>query len=114
MMEKVDFTWKTSRSTDSVRSWVQTGLTRALRRWGYRTEQASDDHFLFVRRRSFWPIAFISPLAFLVSPNQKDQAVITISQSDSGLTQMAVIGELPRRVAAVLRELPQAKTEAAR
>lgn len=52
-------------------------------------------------------MVFISPLALLVSPYQKDEVVVIITAVAPEVSRMSVIGELPKRITAVLHHLPQ-------
>ena len=107
MATPVNFVWNSNQSALSVRTWVMSFAT-ILHRWGYRIEGRSEESTRFVRRRSFWMLALISPLAFLISPYEKDEVVVTIIPGGPSATRMTVLGELPKKIAQVLEQLPQA------
>lgn len=109
MSSKVEYVWNTSRSLTDVREWARSSLVPVLEKWGYRVDADSVDCITLERRRSFWPMVFISPLAFLVSPYQKDHAVVAFASLTPGGTRMTVTGDLPRKIVAVLNRLPQAE-----
>lgn len=106
MSARQDFVWDTSRYLADVRGWVHSSLAPALREWDFES-MAPLTSAVFVRRRSFWPMALISPLAFLVSPYQRDQSVVSFVAAGPVATRMTVVGELPRRIVDVLERLPQ-------
>ena len=108
MATPVNFVWNSNQSALSVRTWVMSSLATILHRWGYQIEGTSQESTRFVRRRSFWTMALISPLAFLVSPYEKNEVVVTIIPCGPSATRMTVLGELPKKIAQVLEQLPQA------
>lgn len=108
MTAGVDLIWNTDRSVTWMREWTLSSLARVLHHWGYRIVNGDEEGIHFVRRRSLWSMAFISPLAFLLSPRQKDEVVVTIMAVGPDASRMTIVGELPKRIAAVLGNLPQA------
>lgn len=69
---------------DEVRSWLAQNLDPVMRAWGFKEEQGNVST-VWTRRRSFWPIAFVSLLAFPLGPRMEDVVVIGIDAFVTGL-----------------------------
>lgn len=98
--------WTADRPVDQIRAWAQRVLLPALRTYGFRVERESQSAVLLIRRRSAWWLLPFSVLAFWLSPQQKDQVSLSFSAQDALHGRMAVLGEIPAKVRAILLDLP--------
>jgi len=106
--ESPEITWTTTKPLSGVRTWAQSTLIPVFQDWCFKTQRVAPDHIVLVRKRSPWPLAFISFLAFWITPTRKEQVVVTFTADNAGHTRMTVIGDLPSTIASVLQQLPQA------
>lgn len=116
MLRTVNIAWRSSRSLDSVRTWVSGSLLDSLRRAGYKVESetatanssggaAGTEWLLVKHQRSFFLLPF-SFLAFLFASN-KYQVVLSLSQLADGRSELLVAGDVPGQIAKLLKTLAE-------
>ena len=114
-MRHVRIAWRSARSLESVRTWVNGPLLDTLRRAGYTVESetatansnsAPGTECIVLREtRSLWLLT-VSWLAFLFSKNRY-QAVLSLSPLADGRTELLVAGDVPGQVAKQLKKLAE-------
>jgi hypothetical protein len=107
VLTSVNVTWTTARPAADVRRWVGSSMVDTLRRYGYRVESDTPDELVLTHRApSSWPLLLFSVFAYLLSQHRSYQVVFKFLTTPEGLTRLLVIGDLPAKVADVLRDLP--------
>lgn len=87
---------------------MSSSVVNTPRRSGYRIQSDTPDELVMTHPApASRPLLFFSVLAYLFSTNRPSQVVFKFLATSAGLTKMLVVGELPRRVASILYQLPQ-------
>lgn len=114
MLKKVNIAWRSSRPLDSVRSWVTGSLMDTLRRAGYRLENetstansvggAPGTEWVLVKKERSPLLLPFSLLAFWLSTSRYT-VLLSLSELADGRSELLVAGDVPSRLAKLLKEL---------
>jgi hypothetical protein len=107
MARTTNFAWTTDKPVSAVRDWAMTSLVPVLRKWGFRVETDSPETVFLRRKRGRPGLALYGYESFLARPAEVDSVVLTFTGLPSGLSQMRVVGDMPRQITDVLAGLPQ-------
>lgn len=114
MFRKVNIAWRSHRPLDAVESWVSGSLLDTLRRAGYKLEnQTSTANTVGGAPGTDWVLVktdrslFLLPLSLLAFWINKSRYTVLISLSElaDGRSELLVAGDVPGRLAKLLKQL---------
>lgn len=114
MLRKVNIAWRSHRPLDAVESWVSGSLLDTLRRAGYKVDNqtstantvggAPGTEWVLVRTERSTLLLPFSLLAFLLSKSRYT-VLLSLSELADGRSELLVAGDVPGRLAKLLKQL---------